>query len=472
MKFITSPDSTPLISLRAVFQTGSAQDPPTRPGTAWMTAMMLAAGGSRTLSYKQILDALFPMGVSIACQTGKELTTFAAEVHRDHLDAFYDIFRSMLLDPGWRDDDFARLVDDAVNLLEIELRGQNDEELAKEILYQRLYPGHPFEHFEAGTVTSMRALTIEELKRFYLAEFASSNLTIALGGGYSDGFEQRLRRDFSVLPLRARQSVEIPPAPPLAETGMYFLEKPTRGVAISLGFPIEVRRGHEDYPALLLAVSALGQHRMSSGRLFTRMRQYRGLNYGDYAYIEYFPGGMYTLQPSPNHARAYDIFQLWVRPVDRDQAHFALRLALHELERFVVEGITEDEFGRARNFLSKYVNLLLQTKTEELGYAVDSEFYGIPPYPEYVRAGLAKLTLDGVNAAIRRHLRSDRLCIVAVGEDMADFREAILENRVSPMTYNAPKPEEILAEDKLVERRPIQVRREQIQVVPADSVFA
>ncbi|WP_321470320.1 pitrilysin family protein [uncultured Paludibaculum sp.] len=471
MNFITRPDSTPLISLRVVFQTGSAQDPPVHGGTAWMVGMMLASGGSRTQTYKQILDALFPMGVSIGCQVSKEQITFTAEVHRDHIDAFYDIFRAMLLDPGWRDDDFARLTDDAVNLLEVELRGQNDEELAKEILYQRIYQGHPYGRYDAGTVSSLQSLKLDDLKQFYLAEFASSNLTIAIGGGYPEGFEQRLRKDFSSLPLRARSSVEIPPAPPIGETELYLLEKPARGVAISLGFPLAVRRGHPDFPALLLAASALGQHRMSSGRLFTRMRQHRGLNYGDYAYIEYFPGGMYTLEPSPNHARANDIFQLWIRPVDRDQAHFALRLALHELERFVREGLTQDEFDRSRSFLSKYVNLLLKTKSEELGYAVDSAYYGIQPYPEYVRTGLSQLTRDQVNAAIKRHLRADRLKIVAVGEGMADFRQAILENRVAPMTYNSPKPEEILEEDKIVERRQVEVRPESALIVEAATAF-
>lgn len=161
-------------------------------------------GGSRTLTYKQILDAFFPMGLSVGCQVDKELITFTAEVHADHLEEFYEIFRGMLLDPGWRADDFARLTDDAVNMLEVELRGQNDEELAKEILYQRIYQGHPYERHDAGTVSSLQALALDQLKAFYLAEFASSNLIIAIGGGYPDGFEQRLRKDFSALPLRAR----------------------------------------------------------------------------------------------------------------------------------------------------------------------------------------------------------------------------------------------------------------------------
>jgi zinc protease len=82
-------------------------------------------------------------------------------------------------------------------------------------------------------------------------------------------------------------------------------------VAFSLGFPIEVTRAHPDYAALLLVSSYLGQHRMSSGVLYDRMREKRGLNYGNYSYIEYFPRGMFLMEPPPNLARRYQIFQIW-----------------------------------------------------------------------------------------------------------------------------------------------------------------
>lgn len=472
MKVIAMRDGSPLVTIQVVFRTGSAQDPAGQGGAAWMATAMVASGGSRTLTYKQILDALFPMGVTVASQVDKEMLGFTAEVHADHLEEFYRMFSGMILDPGWRQDDFERLRDDAVNYLEVALRGQNDEELAKDVLCSRVYAGHPYERHNAGTVSSLHALTVARVKEFYLAQFAQENLTIALGGGFPAGFESRVRRDFAVLPLKGRNQGELPAAPEVRANELYLVEKAARGVAISLGFPIGVTRGHADFPALLLAASALGQHRMSSGRLFTRMRQLRGLNYGDYAYIEHFPGGMYTLEPLPNVARRRQMFQLWVRPVDREYAHFALRLALHELERFVRDGLTPEEFARTRSFLSKYVNLLLKTKLAELGYAVDSDFYGTAPYPEYVRAGLRELSLEDVNAAIRRHLRWEGLKIVMVGEGMTEMRESILANRESPMTYNSPKPDEILAEDEVVMRRVIQVAPENAVVVGVEQVFA
>ena len=74
-------------------------------------------------------------------------------------------------------------------------------------------------------------------------------------------------------------------------------------------------------------------------------------------------------------------------------AEFALRLALFELDKLIKKGLTRRAFERARDFLAKYVNVLTRTKRAELGYAIDSLYYGIPPYNEYLKSPLAKLTL-------------------------------------------------------------------------------
>src|SRR6185503_9138261 len=100
-----------------------------------------------------------------------------------------------------------------------------------------------------------------------------------------------------------------------ASTEVDILEKDTRAPAISFGFPIEVTRSHSDFPALSVARAALGEHRMQSGRLFQRIREIRGMNYGDYAYIEAFPRGMFVFFPAPNVVRQRQLFEIWIRPV-------------------------------------------------------------------------------------------------------------------------------------------------------------
>ncbi len=352
-KVVAMPGKSPLVTFRFVFLTGSASDPADKPGAAALTAAMMAEGGTRDMTYKQIVDAMFPMAASVSEQVDKEMITFSGTTHVDNLQAYYKLFRDMLLSPGWRKDDFERLRDDAVNYLKISLRGNNDEELGKEVLYTRIYSGHPYGHENTGTIASLQKMTVADLQAFYRAHFTRANLIIGLAGGYPDSFLKQVESDFAKLPAGPPPAVRLPAPKPPQGIRMTMVEKDTRSVAYSIGFPIDVKRGDPDYPALLVAQSFLGQHRLSGGLLYERMRQARGLNYGDYAYIEYFPRGMFQFEPDPNLARRQQIFQVWIRPVEPANAHFALRLALYQLDKFINQGMSEEEFERTRTFLEQ-----------------------------------------------------------------------------------------------------------------------
>lgn len=470
-RLVTLPSQSPVVNLRLVFLTGAASDPAGKEGLAALTAAMLAQGGSRRMTYQQILDALFPMAVTVRAQVDKEMTVFSAETHLDNLEAFYEIFRAMLLEPGWREDDLKRLRDDAVNFLRVTLRGNNDEELGKEVLYNELYAGHPYGRHNLGKVSALEKLTLGDLRGFYARNYRQGNLIIGLAGGYPNDFPERLRKDFSRLPGGRPAPLKLPEPPPLRGLRVTMIEKETRSVAISIGFPIRVRRGDPDYPPLLVAQSYFGQHRMSGGRLYERIRQLRGLNYGDYAYIEYFPRGMFQFEPDPNLARQQQIFQIWIRPLEPPTAHFTLRLALYELDRLIRQGITKEEFERTRSFLSKYVNLLTRSKSAELGYAIDSLYYGIPDYNSYLKRALTQISHGDVNRVIRQHLRPTDLQIVVVAKNCEQLRQKLLADEPSPITYNAPKPPEILAEDKIVERWKLGLKPEDVRIIPVEKIF-
>lgn len=471
MKFLVHEDRSPILSIRAVFRAGSALDPQGREGAAWLAAQMLAHGGTRRRSYKQILDFVFPRGAAVEVTADKEMTCFRMECHADHAVEMTELLAEMLCDPGWREEDFLRLRSDAIHHLEADLRGENDEELGREALYGLLFEGHPYGHPCQGRVSSLRRMDLSAAREFYTAEYARENVIIACGGAQAESAAARLRERLGALPARTRSGGSVPEAPAPAASSMVFVEKPAQSVAISAGFPLEVRRGHEDYPALLVAASALGQHRMSSGRLFQSLRQQRGLNYGDYAYIEYFPAPMFTLEPEPNHARQRQIFELWVRPVAPAQAHFALRLALHEMERLAADGLTEGEFEAARSFLERHWVLLEEARSAQLGHEIDGLFYGTGLQSEYLRRRLPELTPADVRRAVERHLRPRALGFAFAGPDMGALRNAILGNAPSDIRYQSAKPDWLLREDEAVRRRRIEVEARNTRVAPVEEMF-
>ena len=468
------PNRSPLVSFRILFMTGSANDPKGKEGLASLTAALIAEGGTRTKTYAQITDAMYPMATSFSWQVDKEMTVFSGTTHVDNLEKYYSLIREMLLDPGFRDDDFQRLKEDAINYLKTSLRGGNDEELGKEVLYTMIYPAaHPYGHQNMGAVSALEKLTVQDMRDFYKQHYTRANLVIGLAGGYPADFPKRVEADFAKLPIGYLNGDAVRLSQPRLEAGtkIEIIERETRSTALSLGFPIDVTRAQKDWPALAVVASYFGQHRSSNSYLYQRLREARGLNYGDYAYIEYFPRGMFQFQPDPNLARKLQIFQIWIRPVEPQNGHYVLRAALYEYDKLLREGMSQEAFESTREFLSKYVNVLTATQDDQLGYALDSRYYGIKDFPTYMREQLAKLTLADVNRAIKQYLKSDAMRIVIVTRDAAGLRDAIVTNRPSPITYNAPKPKDITDEDKLIENYKIAVKPADVTIVPVEKVF-
>ena len=466
-------EASPLVDVSFLFAAGAADDPPGKKGLAALTAAMLADGGSRARTIQEINRALYPMAAGFDAQVDKEMIRLSGTVHRDRLNDWYELVRAQLLEPGWRESDLERLRTRTINAIRTGLVGNNDEELGKELLYAELYgPEHPYGSLNEGDVSDVESITLDDIRAFYRERFTAQNLTVGLAGGYPEEFAARVAADMGRLPAGAASSVDVPPAPPLEGRRALIVQKQTPAVAVSFGFPIDLRRGDPDWVALWLVRSWLGEHRSTYSHLYQRIREARGMNYGDYAYIEYFPRGMSRTQPNANLGREQQIFQVWIRPLrDNNDALFATRTALYEMDRLVEQGMTETAFEATREFLGKYVALSAKNQSRQLGYALDSRYYGIGEFSGYVRQGLAELTLDDVNRVIREHLGTADVQFVFVSSEAAGLAEAIAADAPSPVTYNSEKPAELLAEDEIIEALPLGMGAEDIRIIDASEVF-
>ena len=88
--------SNPLVALRVVFRAGSQSDPPGKEGLAALTAAMVAEGGTKSLSYDQLLEAFYPMAATVDGACHKEVTVFSGTIHRDNLEAYLPLVTEMI----------------------------------------------------------------------------------------------------------------------------------------------------------------------------------------------------------------------------------------------------------------------------------------------------------------------------------------------------------------------------------------
>jgi zinc protease len=472
----------PQITLEIMCRSGSQDDPKDKEGLAALAGAMVAEAGSARMTIDEIRAALYPMAGSFTAQVDKEVTTFTASIHKDNWLRFFEIVLPQLLEPGFRPEDFKRLKARQMSALVEDLRASNEEELGKERLQENVFRWRggqgaegrlPWAHPVLGTVAGIEAITLGDVKAF-VAQYGASLPYVGVAGDVPDDFLSTLKTRLEKLPaVDDTRDTGVPPAmAPLRGIEVEIIEKDTRGTFISLGHPIAVTRQHADFPALSVARAWLGEHRASTGRLYQRIREVRGMNYGDYAYIEAFPRGMSQFFPDPNLVRHHQVFEIWIRPVVPAHAHMALRIAIHELDALIRNGISKEDFEATRGYLMKNVYVMTARQDQQLGYALDSHWYGILELTQYLRGALARLTPEDVNRAVRQHLSATNLSVVIVTKNTRELRDRLVSDAFSPIVYDGEKPRALLEEDKVIGALKLGINPAKVRITPVAEVFA
>ena len=156
------------------------------------------------------------------------------------------------------------------------MRGNNDEELGKWTLQVELYKDHPYGHPDRGTAQGLKAITLDDVKEFHRRHYTREALKLGLAGGSTRRRPGCWRASFAKLPAAG---LDIPalPAPRMPKgLEVTIVEKPAEATAISMGFPIDVTRRDDDFYALAVANSYLGEHRTFNGKLMQDLRGKRG----------------------------------------------------------------------------------------------------------------------------------------------------------------------------------------------------
>jgi zinc protease len=459
-----------LVALRFVFRAGSQLDPAGKQGLAALTAAMVAEGGTKSLSYDQLLDAFYPMAAAVDGACHKEVTVFSGTIHRDNLAHYIPLVTEMITQPRFAPEDFERLRNEALDYVTKSLRGNNDEELGKWTLQVELFKDHPYGHPDRGTAQGLKAITLDDVKEFHSRHYTREALRLGLAGGFAEATPGLVASQLGKL---SSAGLDVPALPaPRKPSGLEvtIVEKPADATAISIGFPIDVTRRDDDFYALAVANSYLGEHRTFNGKLMQDLRGKRGLNYGDYSYIEDFIQEGQSTFPIPNNPRRQAYFSIWIRPVPPDKSIFALRAALWELDRLVERGMSPQDFEATRTFVLNYSKLWVQTLSRRLGYAIDGEFYGRKDLVTELAERLPKLTVDQVNAAVRKHLKTDGIKVAIVAKDAAGLRELLTSGKPSPISYDTQgTPEDVLAEDKQIAVFPL--KDVSVRIVPVAQMF-
>jgi zinc protease len=282
------------------FANGSIADPAEQRGLTLATASLMGQGGAGGMGYAEIQDKLHPWAASYFFSVDKQVTTFTFQVPVDFVEEFYPIVKDVILAPDFNDQDFSRTSKQQQSYVDQVVRASSDEDYSKFALEHQLFRGGNMGHLVQGTSASVKSITLDDIKAHYQQAFTRHNVSIGIAGNYSDAQLKRFKADMSGLP----DSPVAPAIPSKANLASgieveIIAKEGAFGSAIFTGAPLSITRADDEFAALMIANSWMGEHRKSYSRLYRKIRETRSMNYGDYSYIEWYSqGGNYQLPPS------------------------------------------------------------------------------------------------------------------------------------------------------------------------------
>ena len=396
----------PIVIVRASVEAGAILDPEPKLGVANLTAELLTRGSAKR-SALEIDRAIEFVGGSLEGDGGRESSDLVLSVLRKDLGLGLDLLADALLRPAFPQDEFDRKRDEIAASIR-----QSEEDpgtVAARALRRLVFPGHPYGRPVDGTEATLRGISRDDVVAFHRAAYRPERTVVAVAG------------DVTVAAVRAELEARLgawagtgaappmPGPPSLAQVSRTeSVQRSLTQATILLG-QATVNRKHPDFYPLLVASQILGGG--SSSRLYTRVREERGLAYNVYA--QFAPArlaGLFLVELQSENTRVRE----------------ALSVVREELVRLRRERVSEDELSRARSYLIGSFPLRMDTASDVADLLVGIERFDLGlDYPSRFRQGVAAVTADDVLRVVRTHWNPDIMSLALVG----DLRAAGIASR-------------------------------------------
>ncbi len=352
---------------------GAAFEPEDRGGAAAMLAEWITRGAG-DLDSRELIGALDSLGVSHSEGAQTAHTTISAATLGRNLVPALSLFADVVRRPMLDDDEV-----EPIRALAVQsLQGIEDDPGTKVVyeLRRRHYPD-PWGRPAVGTVEGVQSATPDDLRAFHEATYRPNGAILAVAGAIDwdelRGAVGELLGDWQPKP---DPKVQVRPAGPKRD----HILKETQQTQIALAYP-SVTIHHPDYYLARAATAILGGY--SSARLFTEVREKRGLCYTVYASYE-------------SHKDRAAV--VGYAGTSTDRAQETLDVTLSEIARLADTGVEEEELETMRAGLKSSL-IMQQESSMSRSTSLASDWYHlgrVRPLDE-VSAALDALTPEAVS---------------------------------------------------------------------------
>lgn len=371
-----------VVAIDFAVRAGARYEDDGSPSAAHLLEHALLLGTERRPTRDELLRTITSRGGQLSTAAGREIIEVNLAVGLADADLAIDVLRDVVT--ASRFDDEVIAAERLVILQELDERDDDPATLAADRAFDAVFAGHPLRRRPSGSRQGVRELTVPRLREFWRSGLIGENIAIAVVSGLEHAVVvERLAAAFGALPAAPTPSRNTT-AFPLVGPETIELAAGTDQAHVYVVAPLP-GWGSPDRAALRIMRSILSR---TSGRLYTEIRDRRGLAYSAYASIaQYSDGGIFLAYAGTEAGNAATVAEL-------------LKGELARLR----DGPPEP--AELRDAIGAEVGSLVlgdETSGAEAVSLARNTLYGLPPREVEV-AELRAITADDVQRVARRYL--------------------------------------------------------------------
>ena len=384
----------PIVSIQLVFTNAGHLSNP-KDGLADLSAKLLNEGTKKdgSVAFAEKLDA---HAVELGAHVGRENFVIELSSLKSEFPYAVERLKELLKDPNYTQEALEQVKRQKIGWLT--QKKSDFDYIASTKLREILFKGSALAKPHHGTVESVTAMTLEDLKNFMKAHLGYNNVIAVVGGDIKEEeVEPYLREILTLLP-----KVKVSPVISVKASDkkeVLLVPEDTEQAYIYFGAPFDFSyREPEQYKAKI-AEYLLGGAGFGS-RLMEEIRVKRGLTYGAYS--------MLRRDKSASYLSGY----LQTKLSTQDEAKALVQKVVDD---FVSKGITAEELKAAKEFLVGSEPLRTETLSQRLGRAYNEYYYGRPlGFSKEQLKKIETVTLEEMNDFITSHKELSNLSFAIV----------------------------------------------------------
>ena len=395
----------PLVNFSLVIEGGHLLDDLSKNGVAnLMTDIMMEGTANKTP--EELEEEIDLLGASINMYTTDESIVIRGNTLKRNFDKTMALVQEILLQPRWDEEEFARIKTSTIN--GIQRSDANPNAIADRVYNKVLYgENHPFAYPTSGTVESVEAITIDDLKNFYEKNFSPSVSRFHVVGDINE--EEALAALDGLEENWPAKDVEIPTyevSNDRDKASLYFVDVPNaKQSVINIGYVALPRTDADFFPAEVMNYKLGGSF---SGNVNLILREEKGYTYGARSG---FSGstipGTFTASSS----------------VRTNTTGESVKIFKDEIAKYK-DGISQEDLDFTKNAMIKSNARRFETQGSLLGMLQEMSAYDLDPkYIENEESTVGAMTLEQHKALANKYLDESKMAYLVVGDAATQFQQ-------------------------------------------------